>query len=107
MIVLKIFGRLIHAVLSVIIFPLQICLTVIMVFFSVAASYVMTIGSILSFLFITASIFCFFYDGIERQMFWQMLLTGLSCGAIPSLLYFAGEEGILAMKNVLDKCLDW
>lgn len=107
MIVLKIFGRLIHAVLSVIIFPLQICLTVIMVFFSVAASYVMTIGSILSFLFITASIFCFFNDVIERQMFWQMLLTGLSCGAIPSLLYFAGEEGILAMKNVLYKCLDW
>lgn len=107
MIVLKIFGRLIHAVLSVIIFPLQICLTIIQAFFSVAGSYVMIIGSIFSFLFITASIICLFNDGFERQMFWQILLIGLSCGAIPSLIYTAGEKGILAMKNVLYKCLDW
>jgi hypothetical protein len=103
MIVLKIIGAILYAVLKVAVVFLQIALTILAAFVSFGGGVVKKIGGIIGGLFIMASLMCLATGQVSGHEFWMMFLVGIAFGAIPAAIKMLGEEGIFAVKNALSK----
>ena len=99
MIVLKIIGAILYAVLKVAVVFLQIALTILAAFVSFGGG----IGRIIGGLFIMASLMYLATGQVYGHEFWMMFLVGLAFGAIPAVAKMLGEEGIYAIKGLLSK----
>ena len=103
MIVLKIIGVILYAVLKVAVVFLQIALTILAAFVSFGGGVVKKIGGIIGGLFIMASLMCMATGQVSGHEFWMMFLVGIAFGAIPAAAKMLGEEGIYAIKGALSK----
>lgn len=103
MIVLKIIGVILYAVLKVAVVFLQIALTILAAFVSFGGGVVKKIGGIIGGLFIMASLMCLATGQVSGHEFWMMFLVGIAFGAIPAAAKMLGEEGIYAIKGALSK----
>lgn len=103
MIVLKIIGVILYAVLKVAVVFLQITLTILAAFVSFGGGVVKKIGGIIGGIFIMASLMCMATGQVSGHEFWMMFLVGIAFGAIPAAAMMLGEEGIFAVKNALSK----
>ena len=107
MVVWKIFKWILHAVLSVVVYILQLLLTVVGVVSTVLGSYAETIGALVGGLFIVTSLICIAIGNMEWPIFWKMTLIGVAFEAIPMLINHFAVEGILSIKELLYRCLEW
>ena len=103
MIVIKIIGAILYAVLKVAVVFLQIALTILAAFVSFGGGVVKKIGGIIGGLFIVASIMCLATGQVSSHEFWMMFLVGIAFGAIPTFIKLFGEEGIYVIKSILYK----
>lgn len=101
MIVLKIIGVILYAVLKVAVVFLQIALTILAAFVSFGGGVVKKIGGIIGGLFIMASLMCLATGQVSGHEFWMMFLVGIAFGAIPAAVMMLCEEGIFVVKNAL------
>lgn len=101
MIILKLFGVILYALLKLISFLLLIGLTIFEAFFMFAGKTVEKIGGIIGFLWTVATFACLATGQVAGAEFWKMLLVGVAFGAIPTVFLMLGEEGIYSVKMIL------
>ena len=97
--------RILKAILLVpvriIVFAIQLVLTVGVVIFGAAGGIITKAGEIVGGLLILGSLLCVATGQITGDIFLKMFLGGVAFGAIPAAITKLGEEGILAIKGVL------
>ena len=103
MIVLKIIGAILYAVLKIVIGLLQIALTIVGIFFSFGMGVFERIGEIIGGLFVIGSILCLIMGIASGKEFCGMFFLGLAFGGIPASVELIGIEGITAIKDTLSK----
>lgn len=101
--VIKFIGK---AIIRLIVFFLQIVLTIIAVLFGICGGYAELIGEIVGGILILCSFFCVVTGQVEVAMFVKMFLIGAAFSAIPAGIKLMGEEGIYAIKDALYKCVN-
>ena len=90
---------------KIIIFAIQLILTVGVVIFGAAGGIVTKAGEIVGGLLILGSFLCVATGQISGDIFLKMFLGGVAFGAIPAVITKLGEEGILALKGTLYKLI--
>ena len=90
---------------KIIIFAIQLILTVGVVIFGAAGGIVTKAGEIVGGLLILGSFLCVATGQISGDIFFKMFLGGVAIGAIPAVITKLGEEGILALKGTLYKLI--
>ena len=90
---------------KIIIFAIQLILTVGVVIFCAAGGIVTKAGEIVGGLLILGSFLCVATGQISGDIFFKMFLGGVAFGAIPAVITKLGEEGILALKGTLYKLI--
>ncbi len=90
---------------KIIIFAIQLILTVGVVIFGAAGGIVTKAGEIVGGLLILGSFLCVATGQISGDIFFKMFLGGVAFGAIPAVITKLGEEGILALKGTLYKLI--
>lgn len=101
--------RILKAILLIpvrlIVFAIQLVLTVGVVIFSAAGGIVSKAGEIVGGLLILGSFLCVATGQISGDIFLKMFLGGVAFVAIPAVLTKLGEEGIFTIKEVLYKLI--
>lgn len=90
---------------KIIIFAIQLILTVGVVIFGAAGGIVTKAGEIIGGLLILGSFLCVATGQVSGDIFLKMFLGGVAFGAIPAAITKLGEEGILALKGTLYKLI--
>ena len=103
MIILKIIGWILYAVLKMIIGVIQIILTFFATCISFGGGVFCTVGGIIGFVFVVASLLCLPSGIVIVKEFWPMFFLGVAFGAIPAVITNVGVEGIYAVKGLLSK----
>ena len=89
------------APVRVIVFFIQLVLTVGVVIFGAAGGIVTKAGEIVGGLLIIGSLLCVATGQIPGDIFFKMFLGGVDFGAVPALITKLGEEGLLKIKDTL------
>ena len=85
----------------IIVFAIQLVLTVGVVIFGAAGGIITKAGEIVGGLLILGSLLCVATGQITGDIFLKMFLGGVAFAAVPAIITKLGEEGILAIKSVL------
>ena len=89
----------------IVVFAIQLILTVGVVIFGAAGGIVTKAGEIIGGLLILGSFLCVATGQVSGDIFLKMFLGGVAFGAIPAAITKLGEEGILALKGTLYKLI--
>lgn len=91
------------APVSVIVFFVQIVLTLGVVIFGAAGGIVTKAGEIVGGLLILGSLLCVATGQVSGDILLKMFLGGVAFAAVPAVITKLGEEGILWAKDALYK----
>jgi hypothetical protein len=103
MIILKIIGWILYALLKMIIGVVQLILTFFVICIGFGGGVFQVIGGIIGFVFVLSSVLCLSSGIVTVKEFWQMFFLGIAFGAIPTFITTLGQEGIMAIKGVLSR----
>ncbi len=98
---MRILKAILLAPVRIIVFAIQLVLTVGVVIFGAAGGIITKAGEIVGGLLILGSLLCVATGQITGDIFLKMFLGGVAFGAIPAVITKLGEEGILAIKGAL------
>lgn len=98
---MRILKAILLAPVRIIVFAIQLVLTVGVVIFGAAGGVITKAGEIVGGLLILGSLLCVATGQITEDIFLKMFLGGVAFGAIPAAITKLGEEGILAIKGAL------
>lgn len=98
---MRILKAILMAPVRIIVFAIQIVLTVGVVIFGAAGGIVTKVGEIVGGLLILGSLLCVATGQISGDIFLKMFLGGVAFGAVPAIITKLGEEGIFAIKKIL------
>ena len=98
---MRILKAILLAPVRIIVFAIQLVLTVGVVIFGAAGGIITKAGEIVGGLLILGSLLCVATGQITGDIFLKMFLGGVAFGAIPAAITKLGEEGILAVKGTL------
>lgn len=102
---MRILKAILMAPVRVIVFFIQLVLTVGVVIFGAAGGIVTKAGEIVGGFLVLGSLLCVATGQITGDIFIKMFLGGVAFGAIPAAITKLGEEGILALKGTLYKLI--
>lgn len=102
---MRILKAILLAPVRIIVFAIQLVLTVGVVIFGAAGGIITKAGEIVGGLLILGSLLCVATGQITGDIFLMMFLGGVAFGAIPAAITKLGEEGILAIKGTLYKLI--
>ncbi len=102
---MRILKAILLAPVRIIVFAIQLVLTVGVVIFGAAGGIITKAGEIVGGLLILGSFLCVATGQITGDIFLKMFLGGVAFGAIPAAITKLGEEGILAIKGTLYKLI--
>lgn len=91
------------APVRIIVFAIQIVLTVGVVIFGAAGGVVTKVGEIVGGLLILGSLLCVATGQVSGDIFLKMFLGGVAFAAVPAVITKLGEGGILWAKDALYK----
>lgn len=103
MIILKIIGWTLYAVLKMVIGIVQIVLTFVATCIGFCGVVLQWVGGLIGTLFVLGSLLGLPMGIVSGKEFWQMFFLGIAFGAIPAFLTNAGRNGIYAVKGVLSR----
>ena len=102
---MRILKAILLAPVRIIVFAIQLVLTVGVVIFGAAGGIITKAGEIVGGLLILGSLLCVATGQITGDIFLKMFLGGVAFGAIPAAITKLGEEGILAINGTLYKLI--
>ena len=102
---MRILKAILLAPVRIIVFAIQLVLTVGVVIFGAAGGIITKAGEIVGGLLILGSLLCVATGQITGDIFLKMFLGGVAFGAIPAAITKLGEEGIFTIKEVLYKLI--
>lgn len=100
---MRILKAILMAPVRIIVFAIQIVLTVGVVIFGAACGVVTKVGEIVGGLLILGSLLCVATGQVSGDIFLKMLLGGVAFAAVSAVITKLGEEGILWAKDALYK----
>lgn len=100
---MSIFKAILMAPVRIIVFAIQLVLTVGVVIFGAAGGIVTKAGEIVGGLLILGNLLCVATGQISGDIFLKMFLGGVAFGAVPAVITKLGEEGILFVKGALSR----
>lgn len=100
---MRILKAILMAPVRIIVFAIQIVLTVGVVIFGAAGGIVTKVGEIVGGLLILGSLLCVATGQISGDIFLKMFLGGVAFGAVPAAITKLGEEGIFAIKGIIGR----
>lgn len=100
---MRILKAILLAPVRIIVFAIQLVLTVGVVIFGAAGGIITKAGEIVGGLLILGSFLCVATRQITGDIFLKMFLGGVAFGAIPAAITKLGEEGIFLVKGVLSR----
>lgn len=100
---MRILKAILMAPVRVIVFFIQLVLTVGVVIFGAAGGIVTKAGEIVGGLLILGSLLCVATGQITGDVFFKMFFGGVAFGAVPAVITKLGEEGILLIKDAIAK----
>ena len=100
---MRILKAILLAPVRIIVFSIQLVLTVGVVIFGAAGGIITKAGEIVGGLLILGSFLCVATRQITGDIFLKMFLGGVAFGAIPAAITKLGEEGIFLVKGVLSR----
>lgn len=100
---MRILKAILLAPVRIIVFAIQLVLTVGVVIFGAAGGIITKAGEIVGGLLILGSLLCVATGQITGDIFLKMFLGGVAFGAIPAAITKLGEEGIFLVKGVLSR----
>jgi hypothetical protein len=100
---MKILKAILMAPVRVIVFFIQVVLTLGVVIFGAAGGIVTKAGEIVGGLLILGSFLCIVTGQISGDIFLKMFLGGAAFAAVPAVITKLGEQGIFTIKDFLYK----
>ncbi len=100
---MRILKAILLAPVRIIVFAIQLVLTVGVVIFGAAGGIITKAGEIVGGLLILGSLLCVATGQITGDIFLKMFLGGVAFGAIPAAITKLGEEGILGVKEAISR----
>lgn len=100
---MRILKAILMAPVRIIVFAIQIVLTVGVVIFGAACGVVTKVGEIVGGLLILGSLLCVATEQVSGDIFLKMFLGGVAFAAVSAVITKLGEEGILWAKDALYK----
>lgn len=100
---MRIFKAILMAPVRIIVFAIQLVLTVGVVIFGAAGGIVTKAGEIVGGLLILGSLLCVATGQVTGDIFLKMFLGGVVFAAVPAVITKLGEEGIFMIKDVLSR----
>ncbi len=100
---MRILKAILMAPVRIIVFAIQIVLTVGVVIFGAACGVVTKVGEIVGGLLILGSLLCVATGQVSGDIFLKMFLGGVAFAAVSAVITKLGEEGILWAKDALYK----
>ena len=100
---MRILKAILMAPVRIIVFAIQIVLTVGVVIFGAACGVVTKVGEIVGGLLILGSLLCVATGQASGDIFLKMFLGGVAFAAVSAVITKLGEEGILWAKDALYK----
>lgn len=98
---MRILKAILMAPVRIIVFAIQIVLTVGVVIFGAAGGIITKAGEIVGGLLILGSLLCVATRQISGDIFLNMFLGGVAFAAVPAGITKLGEEGIFLLKRAL------
>ncbi len=100
---MRILKAILLAPVRIIVFAIQLVLTVGVVIFGAAGGIITKAGEIVGGLLILGSLLCVATGQISGDIFLKMFLGGVEFGAVTAVINKIGEEGILFVKGALSR----
>lgn len=100
---MRILKAILMAPVRIIVFAIQIVLTVGVVIFGAAGGVVTKVGEIVGGLLILGSLLCVATGQVSGDIFLKMFLGGVAFATVPAVITKLGEGGILWAKDALYK----
>ncbi len=100
---MRILKAILMAPVRVIVFFIQLVLTLGVAIFGAAGGIVTKAGEIVGGLLILGCLLCVASGQISGDIFLKMFLGGVAFGAIPAAVTKLGEEGIFAIKGIIGR----
>ena len=102
---MRILKAILLAPVRIIVFAIQLVLTVGVVIFGAAGGVITKAGEIVGGLLILGSLLCVATGQVSGDIFLKMFLGGVAFAAVPAVITKLGVEGIFTIKEVLYKLI--